>query len=106
MVVCVLCHVAEAVVYCYNDNASLCAACDDKIHKTNKLAWRHQRVYLCQMCEGQPQPNTASVYCSHDKVTPRPGIRVEVMGRRRGEPRHTRRSFSVHRVRACFGVVS
>lgn len=66
MVACVLCHGAEAVVFCYNDNANLCKACDAQIHKTNKLTWRHQRVYLCEVCEGAPKP--ACVYCAQDKV--------------------------------------
>ena len=66
MVKCVLCHGAEAVVFCYNDNANLCKACDAQIHKTNKLTWRHQRVYLCEVCEGAPKP--ACVYCAQDKV--------------------------------------
>lgn len=66
MVKCALCHGAEAVVFCYNDNANLCKSCDAQIHKTNKLTWKHQRVYLCEMCEGAPKP--ASVYCAQDKV--------------------------------------
>ena len=56
MVKCALCHGAEAVVFCYNDNANLCKSCDAQIHKTNKLTWKHQRVYLCEMCEGAPNP--------------------------------------------------
>lgn len=66
MVTCVLCNAAEAVVFCYNDNANLCKGCDSQIHKTNKLAWKHQRVHLCETCENHPKP--ASVYCTHDKV--------------------------------------
>ena len=53
-------------MFCYNDNANLCKSCDAQIHKTNKLTWKHQRVYLCEMCEGAPKP--ASVYCAQDKV--------------------------------------
>ena len=66
MVQCVLCHLEPAVVYCYNDNANLCLGCDNQIHKTNKLAWRHQRVNLCELCENAANP--ATVYCIHDKV--------------------------------------
>ena len=51
---CALCHNAPATVFCFNDNAQLCTGCDVQIHKTNKLTWRHQRVHLCEMCEGNP----------------------------------------------------
>ena len=44
MVVCVLCQAAPAAVFCYNDNAHLCVACDAQIHNrhtiANKLTWQ------------------------------------------------------------------
>ena len=67
MVSCVLCNAAQAVVFCYNDNANLCKGCDSQIHQTNRLSWKHQRVHLCEMCENHPKP--AVVYCTHDKVS-------------------------------------
>jgi len=49
MVVCVLCQVAPAAVFCYNDNAHLCVACDAQIHNrhtiANKLTWQGGRSY-------------------------------------------------------------
>lgn len=66
MVQCALCHNAPATVFCLNDNAQLCTGCDVQIHKTNKLTWRHQRVHLCEMCEGNPRH--AVVFCAQDKV--------------------------------------
>jgi hypothetical protein len=95
MVVCVLCNAADAVVFCYNDNANLCSACDAQIHKTNKLAWKHQRVFLCETCENHPKP--ASVYCTHDKVRQLLGVRVQgahVRSHRRRQRTHSCASSS------------
>ena len=39
---CALCHSAEAVIFCVNDDASLCASCDTTYH-ANPLAARHER---------------------------------------------------------------
>jgi len=69
MVACDLCHAAGAVVYCYNDSAHLCKACDVQIHKTNRLAWRHHRTHLCETCDGS-SAKPAAVYCEQDKVRP------------------------------------
>lgn len=66
MVNCALCHNAPATVFCFNDNAQLCTGCDVQIHKTNKLTLRHQRVHLCEMCEGNPRH--AVVFCAEDKA--------------------------------------
>ena len=65
-----LCNNANAAIYCYNDNAYLCKACDGQIHNKNKLAWRHQRSYLCEVCDSVP-PKPAVVYCAQDKVRAR-----------------------------------
>ena len=74
MVNCALCHNAPATVFCFNDNAQLCTGCDVQIHKTNKLTWRHQRVHLCEMCEGNPRH--AVVFCAQDKVRHLPFIQI------------------------------
>ena len=74
MVNCALCHNAPATVFCFNDNAQLCTGCDVQIHKTNKLTWRHQRVHLCEMCEGNPRH--AVVLCAQDKVRHVPFIQI------------------------------
>ena len=73
MMPCMLCNNAKAAVYCYNDNAYLCKACDGQIHNKNKLAWRHQRSYLCEVCDSVP-PKPAVVYCAQDKVRARARI--------------------------------
>jgi CCT motif/B-box zinc finger len=39
---CALCHSAQAVVFCVNDDASLCGPCDTKFH-SNPLSARHER---------------------------------------------------------------
>jgi len=66
MISCMLCNAATASVFCYNDNAYLCKNCDCQIHNKNKLAWRHQRVHLCEVCDATPKP--AVVYCAQDTV--------------------------------------
>ena len=73
MMPCMLCNNANAAIYCYNDNAYLCKACDGQIHNKNKLAWRHQRSYLCEVCDSVP-PKPAVVYCAQDKVRARARI--------------------------------
>ena len=73
MMPCMLCNNANAAIYCYNDNAYLCKACDGQIHNKNKLAWRHQRSYLCEVCDSVP-PKPAVVYCAQDKVSARARI--------------------------------
>lgn len=45
---CALCLREPAVVYCTNDAASLCSACDVQCHSTNPLAARHERIPLGQ----------------------------------------------------------
>lgn len=59
---CVVCCSAGAVVYCQNDQAFLCSACDSKIHTSNPLAARHLRIKVCELCS----KDVASVYCKND----------------------------------------
>lgn len=47
-VFCVVCEQAPAVLYCQQDDAHLCAACDHQVHSANQLASRHQRVPFSQ----------------------------------------------------------
>jgi hypothetical protein len=42
---CLLCHTAQATVYCQNDDAALCSPCDIKFH-SNPLSARHERRSL------------------------------------------------------------
>ena len=96
MVNCALCHNAPATVFCFNDNAQLCTGCDVQIHKTNKLTWRHQRVHLCEMCEGNPRH--AVVFCAQDKVRRCVYIQIRASPRARGS--------RASREPRAFGVLS
>eukprot|EP00892_Ulva_mutabilis_P012510 jgi/Ulvmu1/9631/UM054_0063.1 len=44
---CFLCE-KQAVVWCRNDEAALCQACDVSVHAIGPLAWKHKRVPLVQ----------------------------------------------------------
>ncbi len=59
---CDSCKSAAAILFCRPDSAFLCVACDSKIHGANKLASRHERVWMCEVCEQAP----ASVTCKAD----------------------------------------
>lgn len=59
---CDSCKLASAALFCRPDSAFLCIACDSKIHCVNKLASRHERVWMCEVCEQAP----ASVTCKAD----------------------------------------
>lgn len=60
---CVVCE-AQAVIYCYNDDAYLCRACDEQVHSANALAQKHERVKICELCCAAP----SAVYCKNDKA--------------------------------------
>lgn len=58
---CVVCEQTPAVLYCQQDAAHLCAACDHQVHSANQLASRHQRVPLSQPTGGNGmRPSNAS----------------------------------------------
>ncbi|XP_029129161.1 zinc finger protein CONSTANS-LIKE 5 [Cajanus cajan] len=59
---CDSCKLASAALFCPPDSAFLCIACDTKIHCANKLASRHERVWMCEVCEQAP----AAVTCKAD----------------------------------------
>lgn len=59
---CDSCKSAASAVFCRPDSAFLCLACDSKIHCANKLASRHERVWICEVCEQAP----AAVTCKAD----------------------------------------
>ncbi|KHN17564.1 Zinc finger protein CONSTANS-LIKE 5 [Glycine soja] len=59
---CDSCKLASAALFCHLDSAFLCIACDSNIHCSNKLASRHERVWMCEVCEQAP----ASVTCKAD----------------------------------------
>eukprot|EP00775_Hariotina_reticulata_P010680 gene10680-10839_t len=53
---------AAASVYCRNDEAWLCATCDQSVH-SNPIAARHVRVPKCALCVKH-----SSFYCQNDKA--------------------------------------
>ena len=59
---CDSCKSAAAILFCRPDSAFLCMGCDSKIHGANKLASRHERVWMCEVCEQAP----AAVTCKAD----------------------------------------
>ncbi|KAK9118758.1 hypothetical protein Scep_016851 [Stephania cephalantha] len=52
--VCHTCRAAASVVYCRADMAYLCAGCDARVHAANRVASRHERVWVCEACESAP----------------------------------------------------
>ena len=60
--VCDSCKSTPALVYCHGDAAYLCGTCDARVHEANKLALRHERVWMCEVCEQAP----AVVTCKAD----------------------------------------
>ncbi|GAB4838198.1 hypothetical protein Ancab_027728 [Ancistrocladus abbreviatus] len=62
---CDSCKSAAALLFCRADSAFLCVGCDSKIHAVNRLASRHERVWMCEVCEQAP----ASVTCKADAAT-------------------------------------
>ncbi|KAH7659763.1 GATA-4/5/6 transcription factors domain-containing protein [Dioscorea alata] len=59
---CDTCHGSPALLYCRADSAFLCGACDSRVHAANRLASRHERVWVCEVCEQAP----AVVTCKAD----------------------------------------
>ncbi|OVA02102.1 zinc finger protein [Macleaya cordata] len=62
---CDSCKSASALLFCRADSAFLCISCDSNIHTANKLASRHERVWMCEVCEQAP----ASVTCKADAAS-------------------------------------
>ncbi|KAK4755150.1 hypothetical protein SAY87_008907 [Trapa incisa] len=63
--VCDTCRSAACTVYCRADSAYLCASCDAHIHAANRMASRHERVWVCQACERSP----AAFLCKADAAS-------------------------------------
>lgn len=62
---CDSCQSAAAALFCRADAAFLCVACDARIHCANRVASRHERVWLCEVCEQAP----AAVTCKADAAS-------------------------------------
>ncbi|XP_016511606.2 B-box zinc finger protein 24-like [Nicotiana tabacum] len=70
---CDVCEKAQATVFCYADEAALCTKCDIKVHAVNKLASKHQRLLLQNLCNKLPlcdicQDKTAFIFCVEDRA--------------------------------------
>ncbi|XP_050226818.1 zinc finger protein CONSTANS-LIKE 2 [Mercurialis annua] len=63
--VCDTCRAAACTVYCKADSAYLCASCDARIHAANRVASRHERVWVCEACERAP----AAFLCKADAAS-------------------------------------
>ncbi|KAK0583714.1 hypothetical protein LWI29_001889 [Acer saccharum] len=63
--VCDTCRSAACTVYCKADMAYLCSSCDAKIHAANRVASRHERVFVCEACERVP----AAFLCKADAAS-------------------------------------
>ncbi|XP_049932984.1 zinc finger protein CONSTANS-LIKE 3-like isoform X2 [Nymphaea colorata] len=61
---CDSCEASPAILFCRADSAFLCLNCDSKVHGANRLASRHERVWMCEVCEQAP----ASVTCKADSA--------------------------------------
>lgn len=63
--VCDTCRAAACTVYCRADSAYLCAGCDARVHAANRVASRHERVWVCEACERAP----AALLCKADAAS-------------------------------------
>ncbi|KAJ0986596.1 hypothetical protein J5N97_004952 [Dioscorea zingiberensis] len=61
---CDACRGAPCAVFCRADEAYLCARCDESVHAANRVASRHERVWVCQGCERAP----AELTCRADNA--------------------------------------
>ncbi|KAI4352319.1 hypothetical protein L6164_006583 [Bauhinia variegata] len=63
--ICDSCRAAACTVYCRADSAYLCVSCDGHIHAANRVASRHERVWVCEACERAP----AAYLCRADAAS-------------------------------------
>ncbi|KAG8389906.1 hypothetical protein BUALT_Bualt01G0027700 [Buddleja alternifolia] len=72
---CDVCDKDEASIFCVADEATLCAACDHRVHHANKLAGKHHRfslhhpsspkqIPLCDICKEK----RAFLFCQQDRA--------------------------------------
>ncbi|EPS72497.1 hypothetical protein M569_02266, partial [Genlisea aurea] len=71
---CDVCCKQEASIFCTADEATLCHACDHRVHTANKLASKHSRFPLlnpqlkespfCDICQGK----RALFFCQEDRA--------------------------------------
>nr|AWU68238.1 CONSTANS-like 5 protein [Lilium formosanum x Lilium longiflorum] len=71
---CDSCRGLPALVFCRADAAFLCEACDGRVHTANRLASRHERVWVCEVCEQAP----AAVTCKADAAALCPSCDADI----------------------------
>ncbi|KAG6528994.1 hypothetical protein ZIOFF_011186 [Zingiber officinale] len=59
---CDACRTEPSAVYCRADAAFLCGGCDARVHTANRVASRHERVWVCEACTVAP----AALACRAD----------------------------------------
>jgi len=74
---CDVCAAEAASVFCCADEAALCAACDRRVHRANKLAGKHRRFSLLSPAlpssspgQQQQQPPPPPPLCDICQVRP------------------------------------
>lgn len=48
--VCEMCN-GRAELFCKQEKATLCRSCDAQVHGANVIASRHERYWLCELCD-------------------------------------------------------
>lgn len=64
---CCLCD-QPAVLWCHNDEAALCEACDRSVHAVGPLAWKHKRVRLVEENAAAEVKTMPSDTCAGDPI--------------------------------------
>uniref|UniRef100_A0A1J3H5Y6 B-box zinc finger protein 25 n=1 Tax=Noccaea caerulescens TaxID=107243 RepID=A0A1J3H5Y6_NOCCA len=70
---CDVCEKAPATLICCADEAALCAKCDVEVHAANKLASKHQRLFLNSLSTKFPPcdiclEKAAFIFCVEDRA--------------------------------------
>ncbi|XP_051118269.1 B-box zinc finger protein 24-like [Andrographis paniculata] len=70
---CDVCEKAPATMICCADEAALCDECDVEIHAANKLASKHQRLFLQCLSKNLPpcdicREKAAFIFCVEDRA--------------------------------------
>lgn len=69
---CSLCETQPATMLCVQDEAAMCEACDSRLHTTNKIVSKHNRVLIqntkatetCDIC----QEGKGLIFCREDRA--------------------------------------
>ncbi|XP_074589990.1 B-box zinc finger protein 20-like [Curcuma longa] len=95
-IVCGVCLKEEASVFCCADEAALCDACDQRVHRANKVAGKHRRFSLsapsaqsdplCDIC----QEKRGFLFCQDDRAILCKDCDASVHGANRLTMKHNR----------------